>query len=219
MRNFQIIAYSFILLLFLSSCGIPSFSIVDPPIPTNTTSTVLISFRAPDEDDDIFGYEVYYKIYKSDSDEILEDKDKIEDDNTTKFGDTLLKEIGGFNTLNIGELKQTTPSTRPLIKSGDLSGGEEFVINFSVGTGEVYLNGSRIGIPLRNVTDTEDGVNYYETFSDTVDNYDFDRNGVTEFDTSYTISFVAFSSVFDIIGTSEDSIPVFLGSISDRSNN
>lgn len=210
------------LFLIISSCGLPSYAIVDAPTVTSSDSdTTFKSFIAPADDSNISGYEIYYKIYSSSSSvSIQSDRDKFDENNTSytyEFGSKKPKSLG-FHRLQYGDLTTLDYLPIPLISNDssqavNLQPGEEVVINFSTGNGTLTVDGTSAGIPLRYVFDDT----YLKPFSSNVVAGDSDSNGVDN-GTAYSISFVAFSYVSSIITTYQSSIPVFLGTIKDKSN-
>jgi hypothetical protein len=203
--------YFFYIIIFLHllSCGLPSYSVVEPPV-VGDSDTVSVSFSAPVDDSNITGYEIYYKIYPStENDAIQADKELFDDESSSyvyEFGDSKPKKLGFFR-LQYGDTRQVI---LPLI-SNDISqsvyleAGEVLEVNFS--QEQLIVDGTPIGEPSRLIDDIA------ESFSSDEIDGDKDANGV-ESGMAYSISFVAYSYVSAIIdSTYENSIPVFLGTI------
>lgn len=201
----------FIYLLFLSlciSCGLPSYSVVEPPVLVES-DTVSVRFSAPANDSNISGYEIYYKIYPStESDAIQADKDSFDVNNSAyvyEFGDTKPKNLG-FSRLQYGTSKIGIPLiSNNLSDSINLQPVDILEINFS--SNQIVIAGTEIGEPGRLINDS------IEPFSSSEIEGDFDDNGVSA-GMPYSISFAAYSFVSGIIDTTyENSIPVFLGTV------
>ncbi|MBI9098292.1 MAG: hypothetical protein JEY91_07425 [Spirochaetaceae bacterium] len=209
--------------LFLSSCGLPSSAVVDPPVVTSSDiDLVSKSFLAPADDQFIDGYEVYYKIYSTfDTSEIISDRDQFDVTGSNykyEFGDIKPNRLG-FKRLIYGDTETSQILYPPLIstdssKAVNLQANEEFLISLNAGNDRIEIDSVSIGIPLRIVKD-EDG--YYKPFLNNVIEGDSDANGVTD-DVVYSVSFVAFSYVSSIITTNQSSYPVFIGTITDIAN-
>ena len=205
--------------LFLSSCGLPSYTVVDPPVVTSSDFITLSkSFLAPADDQYVDGYEVYYKIYSTfDTSKITSDRDQFDVTGSNykyEFGDIKPKRLG-FKRLIYGDTETSQNFYPPLIstdssKDVNLQANEEFLISLN----RIEIDSVSIGIPLRIVKD-EDG--FYKPFLNNVIEGDSDANGVTD-DVEYSVSFVAFSYVSSIITTNQSSYPVFIGTITDIAN-
>ncbi|RQW05901.1 MAG: hypothetical protein EH225_03925 [Calditrichaeota bacterium] len=200
-RNILLIIPLFYIII-LVSCGLPAYSVAEAPVRTSSDSdTVLVSFDAPVVDENIFGYEIYYKIYKFDSPDIAKDKEKFNSDSAAyeyESGSKKPVELK-FNRLQYGE---ESNSIIPLISKDILQSGQSVVINFS--ENQILVNNVPIGAPKR-IIDQE------EFTSDLIEG-DSDSNGVVSGDV-FKISFVAYSYVSAIITTHQSSIPVFLGTV------
>lgn len=217
----------FISILFITSCGLPSYSVVEAPIKTSTDSeTVLVSFAAPSNHSNISGYEVYYKIYPASNEtEIKSDREQFNISNssyTFEFGSKKPLALG-FRRLQYGELSGNTLVPQdvflaiPLISNDitapiNLQENEELEINFSSPDGSIKINGTTVWYPLRYIKDIDGNLKTFSSNSGDIEGDD-DANGV-ESSTPYSISFVAFSYVSAIISTYQSSVPVFLGTIS-----
>lgn len=228
--------YIIVISLLFTACGLPLYTVVDPPDFYSTGSTASIGFTAPNDDSNISGYEIYYKIYESGSYEIDYDEEEIDnsdDDYIYEFGTGKLDDLN-FNRLmrlDSGANTDDAPSY-PFINSGsdnsnnELNSGEMCIILVGIGSFDddpnsydsIKLNNIVNGIPLRIATD-DDG--FKDFYSDNVEDGDSDNNDeVDDTDSEYTIAFAAYSYVNNALATDiESSYPVYLGTLSVNNNN
>jgi hypothetical protein len=207
-------------------CGLPSYTVVEAPV-VSSNGTTYVSFEAP-SDSNIDGYEIYYKIYTDDDDEIEDDEDEFDIDSSSyvyEFGDTLPDSLNFNRLMRLESSSSTSSDSIPFITAGtasdELDSGEECIIYLldSSTTDYITLGGTTFAQPLRIAIDDDDSD--YKNFSDdTVESEDDDSNGVDSDDiTPYSVSFVAYSYVNNaILVDYESSYPVFLGTITDLSN-
>jgi len=218
-RHFFSVSLLLISIYLLISCGLPSYIVIEAPVKTTgTTATTEVSFKAPSDSSHIDGYEIYYKIYPFNSTKIDTDRELFNIASSSyvyEFGETKLVK-NKFQRLQYGEMdSQKFLRNAPLIPASFLPPGSELVIEFiSEDISSITANGSYIGIPLRIVFQIGDTL---KNFGSNVNLLDSDRNGVTP-GTPYSISFVAYSRRHMIETAYNNSVPVFLGTIKDRSN-
>lgn len=225
MKNiFVKVIYLLIFSIYVISCGLPSYSVVNAPVVVSSdveSETGFKRFYAPAIDTNIDGYEIYYKIYVFDDPDIAADKIKFDIDSSSyvyEFGNVKPLKLG-FHRLGVGDL-ETEYFVLPLVSSDDLTVGLPLQLFVGTNDDEILINSiTDIGIPLRNVKDA----NYYKPFAKNVVESDSDSNEVTVGVSQYSVSFVAYSYVSiteaSLVSNSENSIPVFLGTLTGILNN
>jgi len=219
------IFYILLFSLFLLSCGLPSYNVVNAPVVVSSdveSESGFKRFYAPAIDTNIDGYEIYYKIYTVDDPDIATDKTEFDNDNSSyvyELGNVKPVKLG-FHRLSVGTLETNILAAVPLISSDDLTAGLPLQIFLGTIDDEILINNTTdIGIPLRDVKD----VDYYKPFAKNVIESDSDSNEVTISDSQYSVSLVAYSYVSiteaSLVSNSENSIPVFLGTLTGILNN
>jgi hypothetical protein len=229
------------LFMLLSGCGLPTYEALDPPTSASTGSSYSVAFTS-DNDTEIFGYNIYYKIYVAD-DILIRTEEKLFDPTTYEnndldelpSGDTLPKELGFFK---MGFIDKTTTFDPQIELTG---GGHSVVIDFTssspqtsgsdpVITVDTTDMNNDYGIPARGVTYSEAGSSYPDYFNNKtykrfVKNYEYDgsfvdadiEDAIPSGDISVTsieIAFVVFSyGVSDTTLEPLSSIPVHVGTI------
>ncbi len=221
-----------IISIFLCNCGIPAgIDYLEPPEILALSSDKEVGFSQSASVIDIVGYEIYYKIYKSDplDDEISSDYDKFDISHDEynfmsgsgipllyKFQRLLRLDIDP-NTDDIYTDISLTSTTTPFVLQDDID-GINFVLEMVGGNNEINYGGVLKAVPIRNAKDSEDN---YKYFTDLIDSSDSDNNvnnlvGVGDL---YTIAFVAYSVAVGVGNLYQDSRPVYLGTIEDLDNN
>lgn len=215
----------FITSLFLKSCGLPSYSVVEPPVRVTPTAT-YVGFSAPGDDSNISGYEIYYKIYvATETSSISSDENQFDTENanyTYQFGAKKLDNLK-FKRLKYGNLitASSTSFSTPIIGVDSLIATSDCLISVGVLNGYISVNSLNIGIPLR-IAKTTDGNDYLKAFLKNVVTADIDNNEENPIaaGTPYSVSFAAYSYVSTNSFLDYDSsIPVFLGTITNIANN
>ena len=231
MKNIFIkLLYIIIISLFVTSCGLPSYTVVKSPVKNSDESTYL-GFSAPSDDSNISGYEIYYKIYKISDPDIDKDENKFlttASNYTYDFGVTKLNQLNFKRLMRADDGTMTTAGSGtkdapsyPFINAGtniyQLDSSEICRIFLGSTTDYIVLDfgGSSTvnGTPLRIATDSTVDKNFKNFSHDTIESTDSDRNGA-EGDSNYTVSFVVYSYVNSaILVDYENSLPIFLGSM------
>ena len=196
------------------SCGLPSYNVVEPPENIIETTTD-VSFTA-NSDPDVYGYEIYYKLYdSSDTGTIVTDKKgfEINNVNSTFQPATQLLATLGFNRLtklDSGEPK-TNESRYPLyLTNSEINAGDILKITIGSGSNTISINGTPLAEPLRNTLD--DTNSFFKSFYDVILLTDNDNNNLNN-NTNISISLAAYSAASVALITHYDSYPVFLGTL------
>lgn len=184
--------YSF-LLLFSTSCGLPVYEALDPPVAASLgTGVNAVAFTSQD-DDLIDGYVVYYKIYYS-GDSLIRTEEKrfdptvYENDNSNELdsGDSLPKQLGFYQ---LGYLNKTTIFQPQISLKG---GGHLVKIDFTNSSSQtstadpsMSINNISVssdpdfGVPAREINYSDAGFGTYlndSGFKRFVRNYEFDNS-------------------------------------------
>lgn len=222
-----ILLYIFSFSILLINCGLPLSSVAEPPVVKGVSSSNSVGFTAPSDDSNILGYEIYYKIYKDNDGDVKNlislEKEKFNITNSSynyEFGKSKLDKLK-FHRLNYGELKSTTKHDSPLISVIYLQAAQSLVITAGTSSDSIIINNlPSIGYPLRVAIDSDE--DFKDFNNDSVvgsgADIDIDHNDVTN-DSQFSVSFVAYSYVNNVLfPNSENSYPVFLGTVNDITN-
>lgn len=205
-------------ILFVSSCGLPSYSSLDAPSVISYGSTNKVGFNPAD---DVDGYIIYYKIYEYGSSSIDSDEDKFDpsnyDDDNIPNG-TTVPENQDFTEMRWANVNS---STTPLIEyDGDDSVVFDFTSSINLGDSGVsdpvlYINdndmSSSMGIPGRGVKGSDGN---YKRFVLDYELTDSDMDSSVNTNESIIIAFAAISYGLDPSSLdSSMSVPVYLGTV------
>ena len=224
-----------IVLITISSCGLPDYEVLEPPEYYNPSGDYNVGFKTPN-DESIDGYIIYYKIYYSGDDDLIDgDEGKFDEsyysNDDLPSGTTVPESLDFYELAYVDNTNNSYPHI-PLNGSSTHDVYFDFKDTLNQDSDPVlYIDtinyNSTIGIPAR-------GVTYHAVYSDSdysfkrfLKNYEYDPYIDADLESmkdSYTgdlslinsieIAFVAIS--YGISSTDFNtlmSIPIYLGTV------